>query len=101
MRCPSPPESEASLPSNVNLILSSEPYRMQLRALSGSLFHGVVSENLKCFESVWICLIRQFSEPSFQIAMAPSSIDFVGSGTIFVSSISSSTPSPEHFGHAP
>jgi len=45
--------------------------------------------------------MRQFSLPSFQRAIAPSSIDFVGSGTIFRSSISSRTPSPEQRGQAP
>src|SRR5712691_1382146 len=74
---------------------------MQLRARSGSLFHGVVSENLKCFARVWICRMRQFSEPSFQIEIAPSSIDLLGSGTILFSSISSSTPRPEQRGQAP
>src|SRR5437588_12756786 len=45
--------------------------------------------------------MRQFSEPSFQIAIAPSSIDFVGSGTILFSSISRRTPRPEQRGQAP
>src|SRR5687767_11393387 len=74
---------------------------MQLRAFSGSLRHGVSSENLKCFASVWICLRRQLSEPSFHSAMAPSLIDFSGSGMIFVSSSSRSTPNPEQRGQAP
>src|SRR3954447_17624651 len=74
---------------------------MQLRAFSGSFCHGVESENLKCLAMVWICLRRQLSAPSFQIAIALSSIDFVGSGMIFRSSISSSTPSPEQRAQAP
>src|SRR4051794_20154189 len=74
---------------------------MQLRPFSGSFCHGVSSENLKCFATVWICLRRQLSAPSFHIAIAPPLIDFVGSGTIFDSSTSSSTPSPEHPEHAP
>ena len=74
---------------------------MQLRTFSGSFSHGVVSANLKCLAKVWICRRRQFSAPSFQMAIVPCSIDFVGSGMIFFSSISRRTPRPEHFGQAP
>src|SRR3954447_11343715 len=74
---------------------------MQFRAFSDSFDHGVETENRYCFAIVWICLMRQLSAPSFQIASAPSSIDFVTSGTILRSSTSSSTPRPEQRGQAP
>ena len=45
--------------------------------------------------------MRQLSAPSFQMAIAPCSIDFVTSGTIFFSSISSSMPRPEQRVQAP
>src|SRR5512135_33624 len=71
------------------------------RTLAGSFFHGTSIENFAAFESCSSCLSRQFDEPGFQSAIAPSLIESVGSGTSRSGSTRGTAPRPEQPGHAP
>ena len=71
------------------------------RTSAGSFFQGTSIENFAAFESCSTCRRRQFADPGFQRAIAPSLIESDGSGTSRSGSTRGTEPRPEQAAQAP
>src|ERR1019366_6278671 len=80
---------------------SPEPWRMTSCTSLLSFLNGTSSENFITFARCSIWRSRQFAEPCLYSAMAPSRMDFDGSGRSRSGSTLCTVPRPLHEGHAP
>src|SRR5664280_2703671 len=80
---------------------SPEPWRITFCTSLPSFLNGTSSENFITFARCSICLSRQLAEPCLYSAIAPSRIDFDGSGMSRSGSTFCTVPRPLHEGHAP
>src|ERR1019366_1330473 len=80
---------------------SPEPWRMTSCTSLLSFLNGTSSENFITFARCSIWRSRQFAEPGLYSAIAPSRIDFDGSGMSRSGSTFCTVPRPLHEGHAP